>query len=943
MGEPTPSAGQGAARLEAFRRKLAEFEAMGLDTTSLARVLEESPDDFERQAEAFLRRELTGEEGPPQEGELPADHVGPESAPGGGAATAAPPGPETPPGRTAEPSQSPELQGAEALGGADEPVESPPAAKDEAVGAPHGPEAAAPEGTAAPEVTDVEAPGGAEGTAPEPAATSTSAGGEAPPVDAIEEAMMEELEEAIAQEGGEEPGQASARPAAPPAAPPPLASGDSLALGEAKRPPVKALPVKETAGAPPAAAGAKKPPPPAAARKPAPPGAQASAGPAPAAPPLASGTAPVAVRTVVRPVKVVAKDAKRPAPLGARPTAAQGPGAAEVLPATPRGHGRALGAAAVFLVIGAVVGVYLLMANAPPVAVIEFGGGPHVAGEPITFSANGSSDPNGDTLSFAWEFGDGSRANGSFATHAYTRSGNYSVNLTATDPDGLSTRTQAPLAVFAGSITPPPYRYGDRLGSTVRGTSKVEATGTNPQPLGTFTASLPPLESTERTYAIWGVNLTYTGSQQREVGTQPRFVPDGYLVQQETYESRRALDLDLSGNVDTSLTELSYTGDSTVVQSDFNTLLANDTVRRLSTQDTTIQIQNTDPPTVLASSARLIEYPDLATAAEQLHLEDVYVGHAFSTERQEQGVLHAEGYDWTWATQGTELVAGQLTVAINFTLADLVSGTSFTTLWMKVWVSSASSFPLKEQYYIRAIEVGRTYESFFESVAADKGAPGTADIAYANQVGLYPPPAASLFTPLDRVPTGGAQPDFDFSATDAYNEAVAASTDFTAFLASNPTAYAVNGSYGLNGGNPRWLLDFDDAGAGEMMRIDVERAGSYVVRTGGGQDDADATRDAVGSVVSLDFAVGILEDEEQASALFPGGVLTSIHANFTIRTALPVPSLSFNAASAATRPDIAYALGVESRPDEATRIRGTIDAATGQLAFSLSETGDSLP
>ena len=49
-------------------------------------------------------------------------------------------------------------------------------------------------------------------------------------------------------------------------------------------------------------------------------------------------------------------------------------------------------------------------------------------GDTVTFSAAGSSDPDGDSLTFSWSFGDGNLGNGLTTSHAYTSTGTYTVN-----------------------------------------------------------------------------------------------------------------------------------------------------------------------------------------------------------------------------------------------------------------------------------------------------------------------------------------------------------------------------------------------------------------------------------------------------------------------------------------------------------------------------------
>ncbi|WP_116452192.1 PKD domain-containing protein [Blastococcus litoris] len=57
-----------------------------------------------------------------------------------------------------------------------------------------------------------------------------------------------------------------------------------------------------------------------------------------------------------------------------------------------------------------------------------------------------SSDPDGDTLTYAWDFGDGTTSTEANPTHTFASTGSYSVTLTVTDPGGL-TGTSAPWVV----------------------------------------------------------------------------------------------------------------------------------------------------------------------------------------------------------------------------------------------------------------------------------------------------------------------------------------------------------------------------------------------------------------------------------------------------------------------------------------------------------------
>jgi len=73
--------------------------------------------------------------------------------------------------------------------------------------------------------------------------------------------------------------------------------------------------------------------------------------------------------------------------------------------------------------------------NDPPVA---DAGGPYIGGpgQNIQFNGTGSSDPDGDALTYAWDFGDGGTGSGATPTHAYALVNTYLATLTVTDNGG---------------------------------------------------------------------------------------------------------------------------------------------------------------------------------------------------------------------------------------------------------------------------------------------------------------------------------------------------------------------------------------------------------------------------------------------------------------------------------------------------------------------------
>ncbi|MHC1765372.1 MAG: PKD domain-containing protein [Verrucomicrobiia bacterium] len=94
------------------------------------------------------------------------------------------------------------------------------------------------------------------------------------------------------------------------------------------------------------------------------------------------------------------------------------------------------------------VTVTVLAPNNAPAAVISTAAVQGNAPFAVSFDASGSSDPDGDALSFQWNFGDGTSASGPTATHTYQTAGNYVAKLTVTDARGASSSDTVSITVL---------------------------------------------------------------------------------------------------------------------------------------------------------------------------------------------------------------------------------------------------------------------------------------------------------------------------------------------------------------------------------------------------------------------------------------------------------------------------------------------------------------
>jgi glucose/arabinose dehydrogenase/PKD repeat protein len=125
--------------------------------------------------------------------------------------------------------------------------------------------------------------------------------------------------------------------------------------------------------------------------------------------------------------------------------------------------------------------------NQPPIAVASAKPTEGPSPLTVTFSSSGSSDPEGQPISFLWTFGDNTTATGANPVHVYSQAGQYTARLSVFD--GVNSTLAAPISISVGT-RPTVTIQTPRDGGTFRAGDTIAVSGdaTDPED-GTLPAS----------------------------------------------------------------------------------------------------------------------------------------------------------------------------------------------------------------------------------------------------------------------------------------------------------------------------------------------------------------------------------------------------------------------------------------------------------------------
>ncbi|MFB6176563.1 MAG: PKD domain-containing protein [Halobaculum sp.] len=111
-----------------------------------------------------------------------------------------------------------------------------------------------------------------------------------------------------------------------------------------------------------------------------------------------------------------------------------------------------------------------------PVASLSYSPSDPHPGDSISFDGTGSSDPDGNIVSYEWDFGDGNTASGPTPSHTYSSAGSYTVTLTVTDDDGNTATTTENVVVGDPVVLTGHYTSGSYLEFSLENTGSSDRT-----------------------------------------------------------------------------------------------------------------------------------------------------------------------------------------------------------------------------------------------------------------------------------------------------------------------------------------------------------------------------------------------------------------------------------------------------------------------------------
>jgi hypothetical protein len=528
--------------------------------------------------------------------------------------------------------------------------------------------------------------------------------------------------------------------------------------------------------------------------------------------------------------------------------------------------------AVVIMLVAAALG-YIYLAPRTTVTARAFIPATAEAGALVAFDGGNSTTTGKGIARYSWNFGDGARAAGERPTHFYLAAGAYNVSLSVRDQDGtLSAPFRSRLTVTPLSFTVPAAKAGDNANYKVNGTVDVR----NPVSF-LYKVAVPGYGQA----TVSEVQLDLNGTMDRRSWGQEQ-EEDGFGVLHTAINTSSNEAVALSGKAYTNLATVVVSGELDYNEHSYTDAATGGLFQVRSQAFTTLHLTELPVPASVNSSDTLRTYPSVAGIIGQFQPEDIYRGQRLSqSDGPDNGTRTVGNTTYYWSRLGARNIGGMASLGLHITAGkDYLDRNGFSEFYIDVWVSGSASMPTSTHLHV----VGSSADTHFSTdhlttITAFKA--GSGDLDFTPQAFDPSPLNPDLFySPFADVPAAGAgNASLKLTPEQALQEGAAKDGSLRDFLTQNPQAYAVAAKYyegQLGPGSATWNLTFSWPNATSSYWVNVTRdlLSQYTVHGGfgGGLSQVRTAEGAFARMLSLSSAENRLgADGETRSVFFKDG------------------------------------------------------------------------
>jgi hypothetical protein len=572
------------------------------------------------------------------------------------------------------------------------------------------------------------------------------------------------------------------------------------------------------------------------------------------------------------------------------------------------------------------------------------------AGMPVTFdgTSSKSNQMSGDKKinKYAWDFGDGTTGEGATIVHTFLTKGAKKVKLTVTDSAGKSGSTTMNVNVNGAVVIIPMAKFGDTISYSLSGTVDIN----NPDGYLTYHYTEGQIIKTHYTVKVTKVHINIDTGKGAEasITTSSGQAEDGFDQTHSCVNRNTDQKVPFNGyaiatvvndgtGIGTPLNE-SITGNGNLDETVCSDLNTNSTVKTTRTDSYNINVGSGVSGTSRSGTDAATLYPK---KRQEFNVDALRDNRTFKSGDSGSHTFQDTTVNWA-VVDDQAAVLDTPCIELHITMdQDTMQKNGFSAFDMYVWISSASSFPLKLQLLTEASKDGNAVKVNYNAVAKSFNS-GSSEINFgAGLTGPFMTKRADIeYEAPDTY--GPAMGTSDPSLTayplpDAVTFAKAQSSGLQNYLSSHSDAFLTDAYYNKSSGNPTWNLTFGVKNSSSAYNVIVTQA--QVLKQGSASiNDVGRSIKDYSSAVTFAGAEKVLQGRSDIkSKVYSGSSIDTTKYNFgcTADVPYPAPALPINTNVLAIATE--YYFFVEEKDG---KYSAGVDAQTGQVLFVVTHTGN---